>query len=106
MLLSRLLLDLLLEDALERHGVGGELGDAFAQLLDRHLLLVKVEAERGLVVNVRLLLNVEAARLRCVELLGDRVFGVVQSVEQSRLFSTVSGCASQAGSNLDNLPQW
>lgn len=48
--LSRL--DLLLEDVLERLGISSKLGDALAQLLDGHLLLVEVEAEERLVVDV------------------------------------------------------
>lgn len=50
--------ELLLEDVLEGHSIGGELADTFAELLDGHLVLVEVEAEVGLVVDVGLLLEV------------------------------------------------
>lgn len=83
---SRLLrLDLLLQQILQRHRVGRELGDALAQLLNRHLLLVEVEAERGLVVDVRALGDVQLGRALRVELLGDRRLGVVELLEEGRL---------------------
>jgi hypothetical protein len=56
-----LCLNLLAKDVLERHGVGCKLGNTLAELLNGHLVLVEVEAEVGLVVNVRLLLEVERA---------------------------------------------
>jgi hypothetical protein len=79
---KRLGLDLLLDDALEGDGVGGELADALAQLLDGHLVLVEVEAELGLVVDVRLLLEVKAGGAGGVELLGDGLLGVEEVLEQ------------------------
>lgn len=77
-----LCLELLLQDVLERHRVRRELGDAFSELLHGHLLLVEEEAEVSLIVDVRLLLNVQRAGLRCVELLGHCVLGVEQILEQ------------------------
>lgn len=74
--------ELLLEDALEGDGVGSELADTLTELLDGHLVLVEVEAEVGLVVNVRLLLDVEAGGLGAVELLGDRLSGAEEVLEQ------------------------
>ena len=76
-----LCLDLLAEDVLERHGVGGEFGDTLAQLLDGHLVLVEVEAEVGLVINVRLLRDVKRAGVGCIQLLGDRVLRVEELLE-------------------------
>lgn len=78
-------LDLLLQDALQRHGVRRELGYALPQLLDRHLLLVEVEAERRLVADVRLLFNVETMCLGRVQLLGDGRGRVEQIFQQRRL---------------------
>jgi hypothetical protein len=46
------------KDVLEGDGIGGKFGNTLAQLLDRHLVLVEVEAEQRLVVDVRLLLDV------------------------------------------------
>jgi hypothetical protein len=82
-----LCLNLLAEDVLERDGVSGELGDALAELLDSHLVLVEVEAECRLVVDVALLLNVERVGVGSVELLGDRLGGVVELLEQVGLVS-------------------
>ena len=64
---------LLLEDALEGDGIGGELADTLTELLHGHLVLVKVEAELSLVVDVALLLKVELAGILGDELLGDVV---------------------------------
>jgi hypothetical protein len=80
------LLNLLLQDALQCDGISSELADTFAQLLDGHLLLVEVKAEQGLVVDVALPLDVEAAGLRRVELLGYGGGGVVQVLEEVWLF--------------------
>jgi hypothetical protein len=76
------LLELFLDDALEGDGIGGELADTLTQLLDGHLVLVEVEAEQGLVGDVRLLLNVQRAGLGSVELLGDGLGGVEEVLEQ------------------------
>ena len=76
------LLDLLPKDVLQRHGIGSELGDTLTQLLDRHLVLVEVEAEESLVVEVVALLKVQRGSLRCVELLGDGFLGVVELLKQ------------------------
>lgn len=74
--------ELLLEETLEGDGVGGELGNTLAQLLDGHLVLVEVEAEEGLVVDVRLLLEVEGSSLGGIELLGDGLGGVDEVLKQ------------------------
>lgn len=50
--------------------------------MDGHGVLVEVEAEQTLVVEVRLLLDVEAGGGRTVELLGDRLLAVVQLLEE------------------------
>lgn len=84
---GNLCLDLGLDDALEGLGVGSELGDTLAELLDGHLLLVEVEAEEGLVVDVGLLLDVEGGGLGGVELLGDGSVGVEELLKQVGLES-------------------
>ena len=71
-----------LEGGLEGLGVGSELGDTLAELLDGHLVLVEVEAERGLVADVRLLLDVEGGSLGSVELRGDGLAGVEELLKQ------------------------
>ena len=73
---------LLLEDALEGDGIGGELADTLTELLDGHLVLVEVEAEEGLIVDVGLLLEVQSSGLLSVELLGDGLLGVEEVLEQ------------------------
>lgn len=73
---------LLLQDPLQRDGVGGELGDTLPQLLDGHGLFVEVEAEFGFVIDVAFLLDVQAARGFGVEFLGDSVFGLVERFEE------------------------
>ena len=80
-LFPSLRLNLLPENVLKCDGVGGEFGDTLTQLLNSHLLLVKVEAEVGLVLDVSLLLNVERSRLRSIKLRGDIVLGVVELFE-------------------------
>lgn len=76
---------LALEGSLEGVGVGGELADTLAQLLDGHLVLVEVEAEGGLVVDVGLLLDVEGGGGGSVELLGDGLGGVEEILEKGGL---------------------
>jgi len=57
----RILCDnLLAQDILQGDGISGELADTLAQLLHRHGVLVEVESEVGLVIDVGLLLDVEA----------------------------------------------
>lgn len=85
-----LCLNLLAEDVLERDGVGRELGDALTELLDRHLLLVEVEAEVGLAVDVRLLLEVKRSGSRSVELLGDGCGGVVEILKEIGLAQSLA----------------
>lgn len=73
---------LLLQDGLESLGIGSELADTLAQLLNGHLVLVEVEAEGGLVGDVGLLLNVQRAGVRSVQLLGDGLGRVQQVLQQ------------------------
>lgn len=73
---------LLLENVLEGDGIGCKLADTLAQLLDGHLVLVEVESEEGLVVDVRLLLEVEGRGAGRVQLLGDGLVGVEELLEQ------------------------
>jgi hypothetical protein len=75
-------LDLFLENVLQRDSIRSEFRDTLTELLDRHLLLVEVEAEVGLVIDVRLLFNVERRRISGVELLGHRVGGVVKLLKK------------------------
>ena len=98
------LLDLLLEDVLEGDGVGGELGDTLAQLLDGHLLLVEVEAEDGLVVDVGLPLDVEAVGVRGIELLGDGLLRVVEVLEKVGLRAvSIRGVLAWASAALTEM---
>lgn len=83
---------LLPQNVLEGDGVGGKLADALAQLLDGHLVLVEVEAEQGLVVDVRLLLNVKGGSGGGVELLGDGLGGVEELLEQVGLCGSHITC--------------
>ena len=79
---AHLCLNLGLEGILEGDGISGELADTLAELVNGHWVLVEVEAEVGLVVNVRLLLQVERAGVGRIQLLGDRVLRVVELLEQ------------------------
>lgn len=76
------LLDLLLEDILERNGIGGELGNALAEFLDRHGFLVEVETEQRFVFDVGFLLQVEGRGVFRVEFLLHFVGGVVEFFEK------------------------
>lgn len=83
-------LDLLLQQLLQGDGVSRELGDTLTQLLDRHLVLVEVEAEERLVVQVAALGDVQVGSTSRVKLLGDRVLGVVQLLQEVGLEVSVS----------------
>lgn len=54
-------LNLLPEYVLQSHGVSSKLADTLAELVYSHWRLVEVEAERRLVVDERLLLDVQTA---------------------------------------------
>lgn len=95
-----LLLNLLPYDVLERDRVRSELGDALSQLLDGHLVLVEVEAERRLVIDVALLLNVEVGGVARVELLRHVVLGVVQLLEEVWL------CLESVSAHLARHAAW
>lgn len=71
-----------MEQLLQGHSVGGELGDTLAELLNSHGLLVEVEAERSLVVEVLALGDVQVRGTGGVKLLGNGLLGVVQILEQ------------------------
>ena len=76
------LLNLLPENALEGVCVGRKLADTLAKLVHRHGLLVEIETEETLVVQVVLLLDIEAAGVRSVKLLGHRILAVIKVLEQ------------------------
>lgn len=76
------LLDLLPQHILKRNSISGELGDALAQLLDGHLVLVEVEAVEGLVVEVVALGDVERLGVFGVEFLGHFVRRGVEVFEE------------------------
>jgi hypothetical protein len=76
--------ELFLEDALESDSISSELADTLSELLNSHLVLVEVEAEESLVFDVRLLLDVQRRGLRSIKLLGDRLRGVEEVLEQVR----------------------
>lgn len=75
------ILDLLLQNAFESHGISGELRDTFPQLLHSHSLLIKVEAEFGLIVEVRLLRDIKTSRVFGDQLLGNLLLRVVEFFE-------------------------
>lgn len=97
--LSLLRLDLLLQQLLQGDGVRRELGDALAQLLHRHLVLVEVEAEERLVVQVAALGDVQRRRARRVQLLGHRRRRVVQFLQQARLHGVCQCPDPEGGKN-------
>jgi hypothetical protein len=100
--------ELLLEDVLEGHSIGGELADTFTELLDGHLVLVEVEAEVGLVVDVGLLLEVKGRGGASIQLLGDSLAGVEEVLEQVGLQSCVSFAHDYDSSSLGrrSLQKW
>jgi hypothetical protein len=89
LVVAHLLLQLRLDDALEGDGVGRELADTFPELLDGHLVLVEVEAEVGLLVDVRLLLDVERGGAGGIELLGDGGVRVKELLEEVGLWTSL-----------------
>ncbi len=82
---SSLCAELLPDDVLQGDGVGGEFADALAQLLDGHMFLVEVEAVERLVIDVRLLLDIESCGRGGVELLRDSVVRVNELLKEIRL---------------------
>ncbi len=91
------LLNLLPQHILKRNGISRELGDALAQLLDGHLVLVEVEAVEGLIVEVVALGDVERLGVFGVEFLGHFVRRGVEVFEEvglmrRNLFSLGSWC--------------
>jgi len=84
--LNNLLLNLGLDDFLEGDGISGELGNTLSELLNSHLVFVEVEAERGLVVDVSLLLEIKGSGAGSVELLGDGSVGVEELLKEVGLF--------------------
>lgn len=99
LLFPNLLGELLFDDLLEGDSISSELADTFPELLDRHLVLVEVEAECGLVVDVGLLLQVERGSGGSVELLGYCRAGVVELLEEVRLGGKKGPC-QQSVANL------
>jgi hypothetical protein len=86
-----LCLNLRLKDILESHSISSKLADTLPQLLNCHLVLVEVEAEIGFVIDVCLLLEVEGAGCRSVELLGNGVAGAHELFEEIGLVLSVWG---------------
>ena len=76
------LLNLLLQDTLQRDCVGGKLADALTKLVGCHGVLVEVEAEEGFVVDIRDLLDVKTGGCTGVEFLGYVVLAVVEVFEE------------------------
>lgn len=76
--------DLALQDVLKSVGIGRKLADTLTQLLNGHLVLVKVEAEQRLVLDVALLLKAERAGGAGIELLGHIGLGVEELLKQGR----------------------
>lgn len=79
------LLNLLLEDILERNRVSCEFRNSLSEFLNRHGLLIEVEAEERFVFKVSFLLNVECGCAFRVELLLNFIVGVVKIFEEIRL---------------------
>ena len=52
------------QSTLKRNRIRSELADTFPELLNRHSFLVEIEAEKLLVVNVRLLCDVQRSSIR------------------------------------------
>ena len=75
-------LDLGLEEVLQGHSVGGELGDTLAELLDGHGLFVEVESEESLVLEVSTLRDVEGSSSGGVEFLGNGGGGVQEILQK------------------------
>lgn len=84
-----LVLELGLEDTLQGLGISSELADTLAQLLDGHLVLVEVEAERRFVIDVGLLLDVEVLSVLGLELPWHGLGGVLELLEQVGLKSVL-----------------
>lgn len=78
------LLNLFPENALQCDSISSEFADTFAKLLDCHLFLVEVEAEGRLIVDVASLGDIQRSGGGSIELLWDRVLGVVQVLQQIR----------------------
>jgi len=79
------LLNPLLQDTLEGNGIRSELRNTLPQLLDRHSLLVEVEAEQCLVIDVGLLLDVECLGFFSLEHLRHFVGLSVKLLQEVRL---------------------
>lgn len=104
---DRLCGDLLPDDVLQGNGISGELADTLAQLLDSHPVLVEVEAEERLVLDVRLLLDVEGGSLARVKLLGDGLGGVEELVQQLGLYTpALADIQSWRAVRKVDLPRW
>ena len=71
-----------LDDLLKSLGISSELGDTLTELLNRHLVLVEVEAEERLIVEVRLLLDVQGVCGLSLQLLWDGVLGVLELLQK------------------------
>jgi hypothetical protein len=80
---SSALYDLFPEDALEEYSISSEFADTLRQFLDSHGVLVEFEAEKPLVVEVCPLLNVELLNIINLELLGHRIFAVIQLFQET-----------------------
>ena len=75
---------LLPNDALERNSVSRELADTLRQLVHRHRVLVEVESELRLILQIALLLNVQAPSIFRHQLLRHRLLRIVQLLQQCR----------------------
>lgn len=78
------LLDLLPENALQCDCIRRKLADTFSELLNRHLLLIEVEAEQRFVVDISALGNVQLVGIISEQLLGHLVCRVIEVLEQVR----------------------
>jgi hypothetical protein len=87
---SSLSLNLTLQSLLQSNRISSKLADTLAELVNGHWVLVEVESEVGLVVNVRLLLDVKVGGILGLELLWDWVGGVLELLEEVWLFLSLA----------------
>lgn len=87
---SLLALNLLSQNVLQSDGISSEFRDAFPEFLNSHCFFVEIEPEQRLVLNVRLLWDVESCGIFGVQLLRDFVLRIEKLLKQIRLKVIVS----------------
>lgn len=74
-------LDFLAENVLQSDGISSEFRDAFPEFLHRHCFFVKIESEKRLILNVRLLWDVQSRRIFGVKLLRNFVLRIEEILQ-------------------------